>query len=238
MPASLRDKYVEIPISKLVEAQWNYKQDDDKKATMLMEKLKANLARNGQIENLIVRTAKADGYFEVVNGNHRLRALKALGVKTAVCFKLGKITQAHAERIAVETNETKFASDPLKLAQIIRNVMEEFKPEDVIETMPFTQDEMDNYTKMLDFDWDALDDVAKPDVDEHDPTKPKNEDDEWETVEFRLPVMVAELFQAQVERIKRLLYPDKTLKDISYVPAIECLTAHLDQISDEEIVSQ
>ena len=40
-----------LPIDKLVEASWNYKDDDE----VLQEKLAENIKRNKQIENIIVR---------------------------------------------------------------------------------------------------------------------------------------------------------------------------------------
>jgi len=50
MPSTL-ENYIELPINKLLKADWNYKVDNE----ALLEKLKNNLKRNGQIENIIVR---------------------------------------------------------------------------------------------------------------------------------------------------------------------------------------
>jgi len=149
--------YKEIPLENLVEADWNYKKAEDKKSLEKMEKLKKNLLRNKQVENLIVRDTDKKGFFEVVNGNHRLKAMESIGMTTAVCFMMGKITQAHAERIAAETNETKFDADPLKLAALLARVSEEFDMDDMISTMPFSESEMDSYTKLLKFDWEQYD---------------------------------------------------------------------------------
>lgn len=232
---SLLDKYIEIPISKLTSAQWNYKKDDDKRSLELMENLKANIARNGQIENLIVRpTDHGKGMYEVVNGNHRLSALKSLKIKKAVCFNLGKISQAHAERIALETNETKFEADPLKLAGIIRNIAEEFDMADLIATMPMSEDEMTSYTKLLDFDWTQYDPgAAEAENSDNEAEGGDSEDGEWETRELRLPEAVAVLWDAQLDRIKKMLYPKKDPDKVSDVPAVECMVAHMSLIPDD-----
>ena len=55
-----------LPIDALRKAPWNYKTDDPK----LAEKLRANMERNGQLENIVVRQMDDESY-EVVNGNHR-----------------------------------------------------------------------------------------------------------------------------------------------------------------------
>ena len=77
-----------IEIKKLVKADWNYKEENQ----ILTEKLLTNFKRNGQIESIIVRELDT-GFFEVVNGNHRLDVMKMLEYKTAHCYNFGKITQ-------------------------------------------------------------------------------------------------------------------------------------------------
>jgi ParB-like chromosome segregation protein Spo0J len=72
--------YKELPIEKLVPAHWNYKKDPSEEKA-LMEKLKANILSNGQVENIIVRRL-TDNTYEVVNGNHRFHAIKELNIKT------------------------------------------------------------------------------------------------------------------------------------------------------------
>lgn len=144
--------FIEIPINQLVKADWNYKKDDENKK----EKLKNNIKRNGQIENIIVRRLDS-GFYEVVNGNHRFDALKDLGIETAVCYDLGKINQQQAIRIAIETNETRFESDHLLLAERIQEIIEEFNIDDLLETMPYSEHELNNYSELLDFDWSQFD---------------------------------------------------------------------------------
>jgi len=77
--------YIEIPIDQLIKADWNYKKEHE----TTKEKLKENIKRNGQIENIIVRRLDS-GFYEVVNGNHRFDAIKDLEIETAICYDLGK----------------------------------------------------------------------------------------------------------------------------------------------------
>jgi len=127
----MREGYCKIPIAKLVKADWNYKKDDQR----MMAKLIANMKRNGQIENIIVRELKT-GFFEVVNGNHRLDAMISLDVQDVQCFNLGVISPAAAKRIATETNETRFPTDDLRLHELIVEMMDEFSAEDLAGTIP------------------------------------------------------------------------------------------------------
>ena len=144
--------WTEVPLELLTKAAWNYKKDDDEKATKLAE----NIRRNGQLENIIVRETD-DGSLEVVNGNHRLTAFEELQFEKVMCFFLGKVSDSQAQRIAIETNETRFETDHIKLAELIRNMVmgtdAEFEIADLVATMPFTHEELENQIKLLDFDW-------------------------------------------------------------------------------------
>jgi len=142
--------FVELPLTKLIKADWNYKTEDSEK----QEKLKENIKRNGQIENIIVREVD-DDKFEVVNGNHRLDVLSDLNYKKVHCYNLGKINKAQAIRIAIETNETKFESDSIALAERIKEISKHFN--DLPLTMPYTEQEIENFKTLTDFDWNQYD---------------------------------------------------------------------------------
>lgn len=137
-----------ISVERLVKASWNYKEDNDD----LKEKLKNNIKRNGQIENILIRELDT-GFYEVVNGNHRTDAVKELGINEVVAFNLGKITQAEAMRVAIETNELKFETNAVKLAERIKEISLEFNHEELSLTMPYNTTELENFSKLLSFDF-------------------------------------------------------------------------------------
>lgn len=149
--------YCEIPIEKLVKADWNYKVDDDKK----LETLINNLKRNGQIENIVVRELPT-GFYEVVNGNHRYDALIILKATQVVAYNCGAIPLSAAKRIAIETNETRFDHDRTKLAELVEELKSEFDMEDLVQTMP---------DSVMEFDIEGLgtlDDAVPGDIEEDD----------------------------------------------------------------------
>lgn len=138
-------------LSLLVKADWNYKTEDSEKS----EKLKNNIKRNGQIENLLIRELPT-GFFEVVNGNHRLDVMKELGMKTAHVYNFGQLSDRQAMRIAIETNETRFQSDSIKLAELVKDISQDFTAEELSTTMPYTVQEIQDMEKLLDFDFDQF----------------------------------------------------------------------------------
>lgn len=155
--------FCEIPIDKLVKAGWNYKENNQE----LAEKLSNNIKRNGQIENIIVRELDT-GFYEVVNGNHRLDVLKELGFETIYSFNLGKISDASAQRIAIETNETKFASNISKLENMLLEISNEFDFSDISLTMPFSEEYLSGIIERDEIDIDSFFNEEKTDAEQKD----------------------------------------------------------------------
>lgn len=150
-PEKLFANFKLFPIELLVKADWNYKVEDAAKS----EKLRANIKRNGQAENILVRLLDS-GYYEIVNGNHRLDELQYLGFTMVMCYDFGRISLHQAQRIAIETNETRFDNDRVKLAQTIDEIAQHFSIEDLSETMVYSEQEIKDMQHMLDFDWDQF----------------------------------------------------------------------------------
>jgi ParB-like chromosome segregation protein Spo0J len=122
------ENIIEVEVEKLIKAKWNYKKDDKKKMSNLINSIKMH----NQIELLLVRELKEG--FEVVNGNHRVDALIELKIEKALCYNLGKIPEKQAKLIAVQTNEIRFDSDPGKLGIILDELM--FNKFDLDELIP------------------------------------------------------------------------------------------------------
>jgi hypothetical protein len=144
-------RYRELPIELLIEADWNYKEQD----AGLSRKLVENIRRNGQLENIIVRQL-VTGFFEVVNGNHRLAAFRELGFEKVIVYDCGTISLVEAQRIAIETNETRFATDQFKLAERMAELEQRFGAKELAETMPYTLDQVEGFKRLVDFDWDGF----------------------------------------------------------------------------------
>ncbi|MDW7973528.1 MAG: ParB N-terminal domain-containing protein, partial [Thermodesulfovibrio sp.] len=113
---------------------------------------------------LIVRELD-NGSFEVINGNHRVDIAIELGIKEVMCYNLGKIPDALAKRIAIETNETKFTPDPSKLSELIRELTQTYSIDELVETMPYSASEFEAFTKSLnDFNFEGIEEHAIEDV--------------------------------------------------------------------------
>jgi len=223
-------RYQLIPIDKLSEADWNYKETDTEEAAVLIPKLKANIGKNGQVENIIVRE-KGKG-FEVVNGNHRLVAMREIGRKKVICYNCGKLSKNQAVKLAIETNESKFKADTIKLAKLIKELSQEFPLAELYETMPYSEQEIDNMIKLTDFDWNQFN--RPEDTGEQTGTTKEG----FTKLFFELPDQVAAQLNGQIDRFKKALHPGEKIENVSYVQPIEAMVQHLAQIPDNQILGE
>ncbi len=229
------NEFVMIKVECLIPADWNYKviltsSDHEQK---IMDALESNFRKNGQIENIIVREIKG-GKYEVVNGNHRLEVAKKIHMDSLMCFNLGKITLSEAKRIAIETNETKFTSDEFQLARRIEEIREDFQLDDLSETMTFEIADFERFDKMLNFDETDFKEPSGASSTQEQTDDP----DPFSTVSFRLPVDVAIQLNDQINRFKKILYPEDDQKDVSYIMPIEAICQVLIQTPDEHIMGE
>lgn len=161
-----------LDLDQLVKADWNYKEQDEK----MDIKLKNNLIRNNQIEILLVREHGDDKY-EVVNGNHRYDVMKDIGYLKVWCYNLGKISDEEAKRIAIETNETKYAVNHQIMAKLIKELGMAYSMEELMESLPYTQEEVENYMQMHDFDWEDYEKQSTDSVASDDKVKKAKENE-------------------------------------------------------------
>jgi ParB-like chromosome segregation protein Spo0J len=209
--------YKSLPVTKLVKAEWNYKENDPQ----LLDKLISNIKRNNQLENLIVRKLPT-GFYEIVNGNHRYDALVAIGAEEAVVYDCGEISDEHAVRIAIETNETAFETDYIKLANLMKKIAQKFSVDELKITMPFSDKQLDNLMQATSFDWTRVPEVESGEgYGEED----KEAEDEFTEVKFNLPKVVADMLEQQVERIKELC---SFKSKVSVIESICVSLAHMD----------
>jgi hypothetical protein len=193
-------RFKTVPISSLQKAGWNYKTNDPVMQARLVE----NIRRNGQVENILVRDIE-DGKREVINGNHRLDALLTLGYEHVMVCDLTPMTLDHAKRLALETNETRFNSDPLLLAQIVVDTFDNF--DDFADTAPFTGDQLTEFSETLDFDSGSHNEPEEDEASKGPRTQTVLSVGglDFKTVKLELSAACADRFIGLVQRLENLL---------------------------------
>lgn len=181
-------KVMELAVDKIVLAAWNYKTDGTPEK---MAKLKASIERDNSVGVLPVREL-ANGKFEAVDGNHRLRAIKELGWKKVSVENFGKISKAEAVLLARRRNAEWFEDDVNAFNKLMAEAMKEVSIEEMAKFMPESLDELEAYKHLNDFDWNQPTPKVKADPTHH-------------ILNVKLSTKTHQAFEKQVLRIKRLL---------------------------------
>lgn len=218
----LLKRFTIMDLDKLIQADWNYKLEDEALSLALLN----NIKREGQIVSLMVRELDT-GFFEVVDGNHRLPVLLKLGMKKAMVCNLGKVSRTEAIAKAVGTNEIKFEPDNIKLAGLLNELGQDYTVEELAEFLPYDKEKLENFQKMLAFDWSNFNKNVSAEYAEDDFSKRT----------YNLPIAIAEMLDETILRFNRLLHPGiEDMSKISNVQAIECMCVCLRDIPDSDII--
>mgnify|MGYP003145587934 CR=1 FL=1 len=194
---------VEMNESDLVKADWNYKTDGTEEQ---IEKLMASIGVDKSVGVLAVR--EKGKKFEVIDGNHRLEAIKRLGWKKVPCENFGDISKAKAITIARRRNHKWFEDDVLAYAKLFKeDVLSEFKIDELVEFMPETEQEMEELKNLDEFDWGEYDGDSS------------YEEDDLKTIKVTVPEETYNLWLEWKEKCSKLSGYDTDSKAFEFAIA-------------------
>ncbi|XUW99745.1 MAG: ParB N-terminal domain-containing protein [Dehalogenimonas sp.] len=122
---------INIPMAKLIEANWNSNIQDE----AMMARLRESLRTFGLVENLVVRSVGND--YEVLSGNHRLAVLKEMGVTTVPCVIVE--SDDHKARLLSQALNRIHGEDDLGLrSELIKKTLERFSATEIASILPDT----------------------------------------------------------------------------------------------------
>lgn len=222
----IKDNIVRVPIIKVFPNTWNPNEQTD----FIYEKEKKSITKFGMLDPILVREIP-EGY-EIIDGEHRYNACLELGLTEIPVNNMGVVSDSVAEQLTVIMNETKGTADRVKLGDLMKRINFTVPTEELRDVMPFTDGEMNWFLDTNSIQWDSISSGNKTSSESD-----KNENGEnFRTIAFRLPESVAEQFEAQVLRFKKILHPEDKPEDASPVMSIEAMIQHIAQIPDDQII--
>lgn len=186
---------IEIDIDDLIKADWNYKSEGTPEE---IEKLVESIHEDKSAGVMAVREIIINNAlrFEVIDGNHRLEAIKAVGWEKVPCENFGRISKAKAITIARRRNRQWFSDDILKYAELFKNdVLPELSLDQLEKFMPDSREEMENFSKLLEFDWNQFNGAGDGEDGEHPNLK---------AIKFLVPEETYNLWLKWKERVKKI----------------------------------
>jgi ParB family chromosome partitioning protein len=111
---------IEIEVEKLKPNPWN-----PNKMSKYAEKSLEESLRHGIKQTLLVRPL-GDGYYEIIDGEHRFKKAKELGIKTLPCIVLNE-DDVDAKLDTLALNKIHGIPDPIKLFGLITSLQQKHK---------------------------------------------------------------------------------------------------------------
>ena len=209
-----------IKISDLFPNPWNTNVVSPENQSKIEESIK----RFGMFKPLVVRTLD-DGRLEILGGQHRWEAAKALGIEQVEVVDLGKIDDKRAKEISLVDNSRYGSDDGLKFSELLREL------DDVEDYLPYSETDLNQIFSAAQVDFDAIglneesDEELEKKVEELTRKAP-----EFQMMRFKVPLADAELVKGVIEGIIKL----QGLKDSdSLVNAGDALVFLCGRLKDE-----
>lgn len=209
-----------IKISDLFPNPWNTNVVSPENQSKIEESIK----RFGMFKPLVVRTLD-DGRLEILGGQHRWEAAKALGIEQVEVVDLGKIDDKRAKEISLVDNSRYGSDDGLKFSELLREL------DDVEDYLPYSEADLNQIFSAAQVDFDAIgldeesDEELEKKVEELTRKAP-----EFQMMRFKVPLADAELVKGVIDGIIKL----QGLKDSdSLVNAGDALVFLCGRLKDE-----
>jgi len=245
-PIEIKDNIFRAPMDSIKPNPWNPNEQTD----FVFEKEKLSIQEHGFLDPITVRELP-DGSYQIIDGEHRWKAMKAMSQPEILINNLGNIPEKIARKLTILANELRGRARRDKMSELLQSLSKDFSTEELYQSLPMQTTEIDSLINAAQINWDQVGGSLKgaSDAPAGEPKGSKNSSqssgsmgpdtdgqEKFREVKFYLPDSVAEQLEAQVDRVKSVLHPGEEPKDCSPVLAIECITQHIAQIPNEQLV--
>jgi len=176
-----------------------------------------SLATYSQIIDIIVRPI-GDRY-QIIDGEHRYDEL----LDDVYVTVLHGLSNADAKKLTIILNETRGEANKIELAQLLADLSNELDAEELLNALPYEQNELDELVKLAEVDWNNFDNSddgeQQPDFKGGDPTQ-----DEF----IKLYIVIPKEALSVAEQAKELISQERELhknNDIAWGQVLESLAA-------------
>lgn len=137
---------------------WNPKVKEAEEYKQVLESIK----ENGLRETIKVRENPGDDskfdLYEILDGEQRWTACKELGYTKVIIYNEGVVSDKKAREDTLWW-QTQVPVDEIQLSELLADLVKNYTDVKV----PYTEEQMQNYLKLADFDWDAYNSEKPPD---------------------------------------------------------------------------
>jgi hypothetical protein len=106
-----------------------------------LEKERRSIRDLGFIQPIVTRDGPRDGYFWIVDGEHRRDIGHDLGMDVFPCWNLGTVPDDTAKQMTLVLNGLHGTPDPTRLREVLDDLLRGHEADDLIALLPFGEDE-------------------------------------------------------------------------------------------------
>jgi len=146
-----------IPVDKIIPNTWN----PNHMKPIDFETLKESIKRDGFRQYIRLRPHPqkgTEGFFEIMDGEHRWRIVKELGAETIEATVEDK-TDAEAMLVTLTMNKLRGEFDTIKLAEVIVLLRQTYTEEELTKMLGYTPTELKNFEELHKFDPNELKEI-------------------------------------------------------------------------------
>jgi len=150
----------------------------------------ASIKRFGYVNPILARDLVS--HYEIIDGEHRWKALKQLGYEEAEVTVIEGLTDEEAKQLTIVLNETRGSPDQGKLGILLRDLLENVPKADLLDVLPIDPVRFDRLAGLEAFDWGNLgqeEDLGSPNA-------------RWVERTYRLPKDAALVIDEAIEKAK------------------------------------
>lgn len=148
---NFRTTKLTVEIDKIQPNPWNPNQMDAK----TFEKEKQSITELGFLGSILVRDHEVNGYYQILDGEHRWKAMKELGYTEVPVENIGKISDEETKLLTILINNLRGKDDVFKRAKIL-----EALEEGQLSLLPMTKEEIEFEKKFVAFDFSKFEKEA------------------------------------------------------------------------------
>jgi ParB-like chromosome segregation protein Spo0J len=144
----LKIDYKIVPISEVVPNNWNPKPPEDENYKEVVKSIKYY----GLKAPITVR--ELDGKYQIIDGYHRWKACSELNYEKVIINNLGTMSDSRAKRLTVVFQKVSVPFDEVMYGELIKSLTDELGTDEILASIPVSEQELEGYLKMADFDFD------------------------------------------------------------------------------------
>lgn len=220
--------YEQIPIEKIDPNTWNPNRMAPEVQAKLENGMQMVLDKVGKLPPIIVRHKPGvKGRFEIIDGFHRWSLLKKMKRPTVDGFILD-VPDDMARVLTATLNYIKGEADPEKYPLLVVEAMKanpKMELDDLAKLLPETAETLEELILASEAAVDSLNAVLDSRGKEDSETEKEQDPDRWVNLNFAVPLEVAGLVEAELDRIaERLSGKNRRMRALEYMAVLSSQT--------------